>query len=163
MASSYAERLNEVASSSPPSPGSAGTSKAPGDAASVRAGGGGVPSQSASSPPSSKAPSALDQFFTGAADTATFGLADEIGGFLSTITPLHDYAGQQSVWKSGKGFGGTLASNIAIERAQMQAGAQAHPVTTTAGQLGGAFLIPAGAGAKGVKGLAVAGAAQGAA
>lgn len=104
---------------------------------------------------------ALGSALTGVGDTATFGFLDEASGFLETlgVTAGTD---AKSVWSSGKSFGDTLADNIAYERSLAKADADKHPYAFHGGQLGGAFLVPFGAGAKGALQVAKVGAVQGA-
>lgn len=134
------------------------------------AGGGGGQSRAPSSPQGYNKKGGLSEsfgsFFRGVTDTVSFGFADEIGGFLSTVTPLQDFEGQKSVWESGKGFGSTLAANIAIERSVARADEEAYGKSRIAGQIGGAFLLPVARvaeGASGVTAAAKSGLVQGAA
>lgn len=123
-----------------------------------------IPPQAPSAPqkPAQAPESALGSAITGAADTGSFGLLDEASGLLETlgVTAGTD---AKSVWSSGKSFSDTLAENIAYERGLQKADAEAHPYAFHGGQLGGAFLVPFGSGAKGALQVARAGALQGAA
>lgn len=98
----------------------------------------------------------------GALDMVTFGTFDEISGALATILP-GGMEGQETVWSSGKGFGDTLAANIAVERAVQKADSESYGKSRIAGQVVGGIVVPIGAGARGAVQVAKVGAAQGAA
>lgn len=107
--------------------------------------------------------STFGSLLAGAADTMGSGFADEVGGLVSTLVPGEQGPGATALWDSKKGFGDTLSANIASLRARQTADADAHPYAYHGGQVAGAFLIPAGTGAKGALQVARAGAIQGAA
>lgn len=112
--------------------------------------------------PKPAAEGAIGSALTGVGDALTFGLLDEASALGETLI---GNIGQptQSMWTSGKGFADTFAANLAFERGLQKADAEAHPVAYHGGQIGGAFLIPAGVGAQGALQVARTGALQGAA
>lgn len=79
----------------------------------------------------------IDAFVRGAADTATFGLADEIAAGAETVLPL---TGGASGWSEG--FGDAYRQNLARERAIDRADVQDVPVSRGAGQVTGALGAP---------------------
>lgn len=83
----------------------------------------------------------VDAFVRGAADTATFGLADEISAGLNTVLPLE----RGSVGGWGQGFGPAYEQNLALARGIDRADAEQMPITRGAGQIAG--VIGGGVGA----------------
>lgn len=77
----------------------------------------------------------LDAGVRGAADTLTFGLADEISAGLDTIIPLNP--GRRSIWDSS--IGDAFRHNVAIERGIDDADAQDVGGARLAGQVAGGF------------------------
>ena len=82
----------------------------------------------------------IDAGVRGAADTLTFGLADELAAGANTVLPLDP--GARSGFQDG--FGSAFRNNLNIQRAVDRADAQDVPVSRGAGQVTGA-LVPAGA------------------
>ncbi|WP_453977317.1 hypothetical protein [Brevundimonas sp. Marseille-Q4549] len=82
----------------------------------------------------------VDAGVRGAADTLTFGLADEIAAGANTVLPLDP--GARSGFQDG--FGQAFRNNLDIQRAVDRADAKDVPVSRGAGQVAGA-LVPAGA------------------
>jgi hypothetical protein len=82
----------------------------------------------------------IDAGVRGAADTLTFGLADELAAGANTVLPLDP--GARSGFQDG--FGSAFRNNLNIQRAVDRADAQDVPVSRGAGQVAGA-LVPAGA------------------
>lgn len=77
----------------------------------------------------------VDAFVRGAADTATFGLSDEITAGLNTVLPLE----RGSVGGWGQGFGPAYEQNLALARGIDRADAEQMPLTRGAGQVAGAI------------------------
>ena len=113
--------------------------------------------------PTAAPDSTFGSLLAGAADTMGSGFADEVGGLVSTLIPGEQGPGATALWDSKNNFSDTLAANIASLRARQKADADAHPYAYHGGQIGGAFLVPAGTGAKGALQIARTGAIQGAA
>lgn len=113
--------------------------------------------------PTAAPDSTFGSALAGMADTMGSGFADEVGGLVSTLIPGEQGPGATAWWNSDKGFSDTLSANIASLRARQKADADAHPYAYHGGQVGGAFLVPAGTGAKGALQVARMGALQGAA
>lgn len=132
-----------------------------------QAGGGGegvsqsAQTSSPSTPPTGDRGTAAS-FASGFADTISFGFADEIGGFLTAVVPGSQAPGTSSFWSSGKSFGDTVAANTAALRAEQAFYAENRKVSHITGQVGGAIVIPMGAGAKGALQVSRVGAVQGA-
>lgn len=82
----------------------------------------------------------VDAGVRGAADTLTFGLADEIAAGANTVLPLD--SGARSGFQDG--FGRAFRNNLDIQRAVDRADAKDVPFSRGAGQVAGA-LVPAGA------------------
>lgn len=88
-----------------------------------------------------------DAFMRGAADTLSFGLADEIAAGANTILPLD--RGSRSGWQDG--FGQAYQHNVNLQRGTDNADRKDLPVTRGAGQIGAGIVAApralAGAGA----------------
>lgn len=80
----------------------------------------------------------VDAFVRGAADTATFGLSDEIAAGLNTVLPLE--RGSRAGWTDG--FGEAFRHNLAMARGIDSADQQDMPVQRIGGQLAGAVAAP---------------------
>ena len=83
----------------------------------------------------------LDALVRGAADTITFGTADEISAGLNTVLPLE----RGSVGGWSEGFGDAYRQNLRLARGLDQADAEQMPLTRGTGQIAGAFIGGAGA------------------
>lgn len=103
---------------------------------------------------------AFGAFGRGLLDTALFGFSDEITGTLNTA--LNDHGGED-IWNSKRSFSDILSSNIAHERATLEADREHHFKAGLGGQIVGGLLVPFGVGAKGALQVAKVGAVQGAA
>lgn len=80
-----------------------------------------------------------DAFMRGAADTLSFGFADEIAAGLNTVIPAD--RGSRSGWQDG--FGQAYQNNINQQRGIDAADARDLPVTRGAGQIGaGLIAVP---------------------
>lgn len=83
----------------------------------------------------------VDAGVRGAADTLTFGFADELAAGANTVIPLDP--GARSGFQDG--FGQAYRNNLNIQRAVDRADAKDVPFTRGAGQLAGALVPAAGA------------------
>lgn len=99
----------------------------------------------------------------GFADMASFGLADEVGGFFQTLGLTNSHEPRETVWDSEGSFSSLLSRNIARNRQQFADDQEDRPGHFLGGNLIGAVLVPLGSGAKGALQVAKVGAAQGAA
>lgn len=82
----------------------------------------------------------IDAGVRGAADTLTFGLADEISAGLNTALPLD--RGSESLWTAPAGD--AYRHNLAMQRGIDQADARDVPVSRVTGQVAGALVGGAG-------------------
>lgn len=81
----------------------------------------------------------IDAAVRGAADTITFGLADEIAAGANSIIPLD--RGSRSIWTDGAD---AYQNNLAIQRGVDAADAEQVPVSRAAGQVAGGLTAGAG-------------------
>ena len=77
----------------------------------------------------------LDGFVRGAADTLTFGFADELAAGADALIGRGN----------GQSFDDRYASNLAVQRGLDRADSQDIPLTRLGGQIGGAFAAPGAA------------------
>jgi hypothetical protein len=80
----------------------------------------------------------IDAGVRGAADTMTFGFADELAAGANTVLPLD--RGSRSLWQDG--LGDAWKHNIAMQRGIDQSDAREVPVSRGAGQLAGVLAAP---------------------
>lgn len=80
----------------------------------------------------------LDAGIRGAADTMTFGFADEIAAGANTILPLDP--GARAGWQDG--FGNAYRRNLDLQRGIDQADIQDVPVSRGTGQVAGGIVAP---------------------
>lgn len=95
------------------------------------------------SAPRDTAVGGVDALVRGAADTATFGLADKIAAAGNAVLPLDALMGRDvsSVWQ-GKGIADAFRENLGREQRIDQADSTVNPGMRLAGQVGGAVIGP---------------------
>jgi hypothetical protein len=93
--------------------------------------------------PRNTALGALDAGVRGAADMASFGLADKISAAGNAILPLDRLSGRkvESVW-DGKSFGDAFRSNLDSEQALDAADSSVNPAARLTGQVVGGLVGP---------------------
>lgn len=86
----------------------------------------------------------VDAFGRGFVDTATFGLADEVGAGLDTV--FGSSPGSQTIW-NGASIGDAYRHNVDMNRGFAQSDAQDVPVSRGLGQAAGTIAAPGAIGA----------------
>lgn len=90
----------------------------------------------------------IDAGIRGAADMASFGLADKFAAATNALIPMDRLMGRdvKSVW-DGQSFGDAYRANLKGEQAITSYDERNHPIARTAGQIAGAFIPVPGAAA----------------
>jgi hypothetical protein len=85
----------------------------------------------------------IDALGRGAADMASFGLADKIAAAGNAVLPLDRLTGRnvRSVW-DGSSLGDAFRSNLRLEQGVDAADAEVNPAMRTTGQIAGALVGP---------------------
>lgn len=95
----------------------------------------------------------IDAGIRGAADMASFGLADKFAAATNALIPMDRLMGRnvKSVWDTGD-FGDAYRANLKQERALTSYDERNHPVARVTGQIAGAFVpVPGAAAVKGTR------------
>ncbi len=87
----------------------------------------------------------LGAVLRGGGDTVLFGLLEESGAMADTLGGTR---GRENIWNSDRRFGDILANNLAQNNSIIDYDELNHPWARLGGQVGGALVLPYGAGAR---------------